>query len=275
MIGTPRRPGDRHRRRACLALDGSLTIGPSPRPGLSFSVSTRDLFHQYSRECARAAGLRDRRVLAMPASTPDSQARPDAGILTAIEFVDSPRPGGTNLLESGEPSYDRCAFVVSSAPAGRERAQGVAALRFATRRGILWSGGADRRSLQQRSWRAQLGWCSGRTSCSTRGAVEHPPRPAGGDRRDVRNAARAAKFTNAICGCRGYDTPMAPAAAGFRRDRHASRRARAGARPASSPATRLGADPLRTRRLRRPAASAGRRTVISVTHRGVHRPCHQ
>jgi ATP-binding cassette subfamily B protein len=267
---------------AWLALDGSLTIGTlAAFQGLSFSVSTSLIYaSQYSRDVlpARAGLRRIDEFLAMPASTADTPgARPAPAFSTAIEFVDVTlvREGRT-LLDRVNLRIGRGAFVGIIGPSGAGKSTLVSLLlRFEDPGGgILMVDGADLRSLQQRSWRAQLGVVF-QENFLFDSTVRENIRLGLPEATDamVETAARAAEIHDAIVRLpAGYDTPMGTRGrrfSGGERQRIALARAlvrdpavlvldEAGS--ALDPQT----DAAIAATLRR---IAGRRTVISVTHR--------
>ena len=203
---------------AWLALDGSLTIGTlAAFQGLSFSVSASLIYaSQYSRDVlpARAGLRRIDEFLAMPASTPDSPgARPAPAFSTAIEFVDVTlvREGRT-LLDRVNLRIGRGAFVGIIGPSGAGKSTLVSLLlRFEDPSGgILMVDGADLRSLQQRSWRAQLGVVF-QENFLFDSTVRENIRLGLPEATDamVETAARAAEIHDAIMRLpAGYDAPM-------------------------------------------------------------------
>ena len=267
---------------AWLAFDGSLTIGTlAAFQGLSFSVSTSLIYaSQYSRDVlpARAGLRRIDEFLAMPGSTPDSPgACPAPAFSAAIEFLDVTlvREGRT-LLDRVTLRIPRGAFVGIIGPSGAGKSTLVSLLlRFEDpSAGILTIDGADLRSLQQRSWRAQLGVVF-QENFLFDSTVRENIRLGLPEATDamVETAARAAEIHDAIIRLpAGYDTPMGARGrrfSGGERQRIALARAlvrdpavlvldEAGS--ALDPQT----DAAIAATLRR---IAGRRTVISVTHR--------
>ena len=267
---------------AWLAFNGSVTIGTlAAFQGLSFSVSTSLIYaSQYSRDVlpARAGLRRIDEFLALPGSIPDSPgARQAPAFSTAIEFLDVTlvREGRT-LLDRVTLHIPRGAFVGIIGPSGAGKSTLVSLLlRFEDPNGgILMVDGADLRSLQQRSWRAQLGVVFQENFLFDSTVRENirVGLPQATDAM-VETAARAAEIHDAIIRLpAGYDTPMGARGrrfSGGERQRIALARAlvrdpavlvldEAGS--ALDPQT----DAAIASTLRR---IAGRRTVISVTHR--------
>jgi ATP-binding cassette subfamily B protein len=267
---------------AWLAFNGSLTIGTlAAFQGLSFSVSTSLIYaSQYSRDVlpARAGLRRIDEFLALPGSTPDSPgARPAPAFSIAIEFLDVTlvREGRT-LLDRVTLRIPRGAFIGIIGPSGAGKSTLVSLLlRFEDPSGgMLMVDGADLRSLQQRSWRAQLGVVF-QENFLFDSTVRENIRLGLPEATDamVETAARAAEIHDAIIRLpAGYDTPMGARGrrfSGGERQRIALARAlvrdpavlvldEAGS--ALDPQT----DAAIASTLRR---IAGRRTVISVTHR--------
>lgn len=267
---------------AWLAFTGSLTIGTlAAFQGLCLSVSTSLLnASQYSREVlpARASLRRIDEFLAQPVGIVDQPgARPAPPFSDAIDLVNlSLVRDGRTLLERFNLRIARGAFIGIVGASGAGKSTLVALLlRFEDPTGgRVVVDGADLRSIQQRSWRAQIGVVF-QENFLFGSSVRENIRLGAPDASDamVEQAARAAEIHEALVRLpRGYDTPMGDQGLGFsggERQRIALARAlvrdpailildEAGSGLDAQTDTAIAAT------LRK---IAGRRTVISVTHR--------
>ena len=265
-----------------LAFGGSLSVGTlAAFQGLCLSVSA-SLVHasEYSRDVmpARAGFRRIDEFRAQPGSLADAAgARPAPAFAGAIEFdgVTLVREGRT-LLDRVDLRIPRGSFTGIVGPSGAGKSTLVSLLlRFEDpTRGTVLVDGADLRSLQQRGWRAQLGVVF-QENVLFDASVRDNIRLGQPDATDamVEAAARTAEIHDAIVRLPdGYDTQMGAHGrrfSGGERQRIALARAlvrdpavlildEAGS--ALDPQT----DAAIAATLRR---IAGRRTVISVTHR--------
>ena len=265
-----------------MAFNGSLTVGTlAAFQALCLTVST-SLLHatEYGRDIfpARAGLRRIDEFLALPVSATDMPgARPVPALSQAIELVDvTLARNGRTLLDRVSLRIPRGSFIGIVGPSGAGKSTVVSLLlRFDDpTRGAILVDGADLRELQQRAWRAQLGVVFQENflfDVSVRENIRLG-RPDATDEM-VEAAARAAEIHEAIVRLtEGYETPMGTGGRGFsggERQRIALARAlvrdpavlildEAGS--ALDPQT----DAAIAATLRR---IAGRRTVISVTHR--------
>lgn len=265
-----------------LAFNGSMTVGTlAAFQGLCLSVNT-SLLHasEYGRDVfpARAGLRRIEQFLAQPVAAADpAGARPAPPFATAIEFreVTLVRDGRT-LLDRVNLRIPRGSFTAIVGPSGAGKSTILSLLlRFDDPSGgVLQVDGADVRSLQQRTWRAQLGVVFQENFLFDTTVRENirVGRPDASDAM-VEAAARAAEIHDAIVRLpEGYDSHMGARGrkfSGGERQRIALARAllrdpailvldEAGS--ALDPQT----DAAIAATLRR---IAGARTVISVTHR--------
>ena len=267
---------------AWLAFSGSLTVGTlAAFQGLCLSVSTSLIYaSQYSRDLlpARAGMRRIDEFLAQPGSLPDAPgARPAPAFAQAIELVDvTVTREGRTLLDHVSFRIPRGSFtaIVGHSGAGKSTLVSLL-LRFDDPgTGVVLIDGADLRSLQQRTWRAQLGVVFQENFLFDT-SVRENIRLGNPDASDamVEEAARAAEIHEAIVRLPGgYDSPMGGGGrrfSGGERQRIALARAMVRdpaillldeAGSALDPQT----DAAIVTTLRR---IAGRRTVVSVTHR--------
>jgi ATP-binding cassette subfamily B protein len=265
-----------------LAFTGSLTIGTlAAFQGLCLSVSTSLLnASQYSREIlpARAGLRRIDEFLAQPAGILDQPgARPAPPFSDAIDLVNvSLVRDGRPLLEPFNLRIHRGAFIGIVGASGAGKSTLVALLlRFEDPTGgRVVVDGADLRSIQQRSWRAQLGVVF-QENFLFGSSVRENIRLGAPDATNamIEKAARAAEIHDALVRLpRGYDTPMGDQGLGFsggERQRIALARALV-----RDPAILIldeagsGLDPETDTAIAATLRKiAGRRTVISVTHR--------
>jgi ATP-binding cassette subfamily B protein len=267
---------------AWLALQGSLSVGSlAAFQGLCFSVCTSLLYaSQYAQDVlpARAGLRRIDEFLAGPVGVPDRErAVAPAHFASAIEFVDvTLMREGRVLLDRVDLTIPRGAFVgiVGGSGAGKSTLISLL-LRFEDpTSGVIIVDGVDLRSMQQRLWRAQLGMVF-QENFLFDSTVRENIRLGNPDATDrmVEDAARAAEIHDAIVRLpASYDTPMG----------NRGRRFSGGERQRIALARALVRDPAIlildeagsgldaetdlaiAATLRR---IAGRRTVISVTHR--------
>jgi len=265
-----------------LAFEGSITVGTlAAFQGLCLSVSTSLLSaSQYSQDVlpARAGLRRIDEFLAQPVGVSDQpRAAAPPHFASAIEFLDvSLVREGRVLLDRINLTIRRGAFVGIAGGSGAGKSTLVSLLlRFEDpTSGMILVDGVDLRSLQQRPWRAQIGMVF-QENFLFDSTVRENIRLGNPDATDamVEEAARAAEVHEAIMRSpSGYDTPM-----GTR-----GRRFSGGERQRIALARALVRDPavlildeagsaLDVETDRAIAATlrkiAGRRTVISVTHR--------
>ena len=265
-----------------MAFEGALTVGTlAAFQGLCFSVSASLLSaSQYSQDMlpARAGLRRIDEFLAQPVGVSDQpRAAVPAHFSSAIEFLD------VRLVREGRVLLDRINLtirrgsfvgIVGGSGAGKSTLVSLL-LRFEDpTSGMILVDGVDLRSLQQRPWRAQIGMVF-QENYLFDSTVRENIRLGNPDATDgmVEAAARAAEVHDAIMRSpAGYDTPM-----GTR-----GRRFSGGERQRIALARALVRDPavlildeagsaLDVDTDRAIAATlrkiAGRRTVISVTHR--------
>lgn len=201
-----------------LAFTGSLTVGTlAAFQGLCLSVSTSLLWaSQYSRDVlpARAGLRRIEEFLAQPEGVRDvAGARPARPFTDAIEYSDvSLARDGRTVLEGINLRIPRGAFVGIVGPSGAGKSTLVSLLlRFEDPTGgAVLVDGVDLRSIQQRSWRAQLGVVfqenflfDSSVSENIRLGFPHATDEL------VEEAARAAEIHEAILRLpRGYESPM-------------------------------------------------------------------
>jgi ATP-binding cassette subfamily B protein len=201
-----------------LAFSGSLTIGTlAAFQGLCFSVSTSLLYaSQYSRDVlpARAGLRRIDEFLAQPDGVADVPgARPARAFAEAIELSDvSLVRDGRVILDRVTLRIPRGAFVgvVGTSGAGKSTLVSLL-LRFDDpTEGVVFVDGTDLRSIQQRSWRAQLGVVFQENflfDSSVRENIRLGSAQASDEA--IEQAARSAEIHEAIARLpRGYDSPM-------------------------------------------------------------------
>ncbi|HMC78106.1 MAG TPA: ABC transporter ATP-binding protein [Vicinamibacterales bacterium] len=267
---------------AWLALSGSLTVGTlAAFQGLCLSVSTSLLYaSQYSRDVlpARAGLRRIDQFLAQRGSIADLPgSRPAPPLARDLQFVDvTVARDGQTLLDRVNLRIPRGSFtgILGHSGAGKSTLVSLL-LRFEDpTQGIVMVDGADLRSLQQRSWRAQLGVVF-QENFLFDSTVRENIRLGHPEATDamVEAAARAAEIHDAIVRLpAGYDSPMGARGGKFSGgERQRIALARALVRdPAVLVLDEAGSaldaqtDAAIAATLRR---IAGRRTVISVTHR--------
>jgi len=203
---------------ARFALAGSLTVGTlAAFQGLCLSVSTSLLWaSQYSRDVlpARAAMRRIDEFLEQPDGLHDAPgAQPAAPFARAIEFVGVTLTRDDRVvLEQVDLTIPRGAFVGIVGASGAGKSTLVALLlRFDDPTdGAILADGVDLRTMQQRSWRAQLGVVFQENVLFDASVRENIRAgfPRASDEM-IEAAARDAEIHDAIVRLpRGYDTPM-------------------------------------------------------------------
>jgi ATP-binding cassette subfamily B protein len=265
-----------------LAFTRSITVGTlAAFQGLCLSVSTSLVYaSQYSRDIlpARAGLRRIEEFLVEPEGLADLRtARAATPFADAIEFVDvTLERDGRTPLDHVNLRIPRGAFigVVGASGAGKSTLVSLL-LRFEDpTTGVILVDGMDLRSIQQRSWRAQLGIVFQENFLFDAPVRQNIRlgRPEATDE-DVEAAARLAEIHDAILQLpRGYDSPMGDRGRRFSGgERQRIALARALVRdPAilildeAGSALDANTDAAIAETLKR---IARRRTVISVTHR--------
>src|SRR5438876_1447754 len=199
-----------------LAFTGSLTVGTlAAFQGLCLSVSTSLVYaSQYSRDIlpARAGLRRIEEFLAEPEGLADVRtARAATLFAEAIEFLDvTLERDGRTPLDHVTLRIPRGAFigVVGASGAGKSTLVSLL-LRFEDpTTGVILVDGMDLRSIQQRSWRAQLGVVFQENFLFDSAVRENIRlgRPEASDK-DVEEAARLAEIHDAIARLPlGYDS---------------------------------------------------------------------
>ena len=267
---------------AWLAFSGSLTIGTWRRfrgcvsrsaPPFCTPASTRARFSRRARASGALTSFWRSRMASSISRGPGPRRRfPDAIDLVNVSLV---RDGRT-LLERFNLRIPRGAFIgiVGASGAGKSTLSHYSSGSRIRSSGRVVVDGADLRSIQQRSWRAQLGVVF-QENFLFGSSVRENIRLGAPDASDamVEQAARAAEIHDALVRLpRGYDTPMGDRGLGFSGgERQRIALARALVRdPAILLLDEAGSalDPQTDAAIAATLRKiAGRRTVISVTHR--------